>query len=276
MHMGYRKFGWLRDLPDYRDYNNSTPVVQNILAQSRPLAALQTAKRAPKADLRQWCSPIENQKDLGSCTAHAGIGLLEYYQKRALGKHVDLSKLFLYKTTRKLLGLTGDQGAYLRTTMQSMVMFGAPPESYYPYNVSQFDTEPTAFHYAMAHNFRSVRYYRLDQGPSRQANLERILTSIAGGMPCMFGFTVYSSFPMDGEGALIPMPKPGDYVLGGHAVVAVGYDDTQKLLLIRNSWGTGWGNAGYGLLPYDYILTGLADDFWNLVQEEYVDTGLFR
>ena len=271
-----RRFGWLRDLPDFRDYDNTTPSVQGILVKSKSLSALQATPRTAKTDLRQYCSPIEDQGNLGSCTAHAGAGLLEYYQKRARGKFVRLSRLFIYKTTRDLLGINGDQGASLRGTMQSMVMLGAPPESYCPYNISKFDTEPSSFQYALAGNFKTLQYYRLDQGPTRQANLDRILNSVAAGLPCMFGFTVYSSFPMNGQGALIPMPKQGDTVLGGHAVIVVGYDDTQRLLTIRNSWGARWGAAGYGYMPYDYVLNGLADDFWNVVQESYVDTSLFQ
>jgi C1A family cysteine protease len=98
----------------------------------------------------------------------------------------------------------------------------------------------------------------------------------------MFGFTVYSSMPPLGEGTgEIPFPASGDTVLGGHAIDAVGYSDAKKIgaekgaLLIRNSWGTAWGAEGYGWLPYRYIEEGLADDFWSVVQAEFVDTALF-
>lgn len=66
---------------------------------------------------------------IGSCTANAGVGLVEYFERRAFGKHLDASRLFLYKVTRNLLHLTEDTGAYLRTTMAAMALFGVPPKN---------------------------------------------------------------------------------------------------------------------------------------------------
>lgn len=275
--------GYLRDLPDMRDYHAQTDSIRNILKGSKPLK--DAAKAAPAAvDLRQWCSPVEDQQSIGSCTAQAGVGMLEYYQRRAFGKHVDGSRLFLYKVTRNLLGWTGDTGAYLRDTMKALVMCGVPPERFWPYDIAKYDEEPTAFLYALGDNYEAVEYYRLDPaGTTRAERLEAIRTKLAAGLPPMFGFTVYSSMPAAGDGkGEIPFPGAGDTVQGGHAVVAVGYDDGKKIgsakgaLLIRNSWGTGWGDAGYGWLPYDYVLKGLANDFWSLVQADFVDTDLFK
>lgn len=275
--------GYLRELPDFRDYTPDSDEVRKILAKSAGLKS--AAKAAPaKVDLRAWCSPIENQGSLGSCTAHAGVGMLEYYQRRAFGRHVDGSRLFLYKATRKLMGWTGDTGAYLRDTMKAMVMCGVPPETYCPYVIAQFDDEPTAFLYALGDNYEAVKYYRLDPAGTPPATvLANVRTYLAAGLPSMFGFTVYSSIPGNGDKkGEIPFPKRGEKVLGGHAVLAVGYDDDKKIgtskgaLMIRNSWGTGWGASGYGWLPYDYVTRGLANDFWALVQAEFVDTELFR
>jgi C1A family cysteine protease len=274
--------GWQPDLPDFRDYTAEAEKISSILAKSKALKA--AAKAAPaKADLRAWCSPIENQGSLGSCTAHAGVGLMEYFERRATGKHIDASRLFLYKVTRNLLGWTGDDGAYLRDTMKAMVLFGAPPEKYWPYRVTQFNDEPTAFLYSFAQSYQAIKYYRLDPpGTSPDQRLRTIKHYLAAGLPSMFGFSVYSSIPPVGGGADIPYPQEGDSLEGGHAVVAIGYDDARKIgkskgaLLIRNSWGTEWGEAGYGWLPYDYVLSGLADDFWSLVKQEYVDTELFK
>jgi C1A family cysteine protease len=209
---------------------------------------------------------------------------MEYYERRAFGKHLDASRLFLYKVTRNLLGWKGDTGAYLRDTMKGMVLFGVPPEKYWPYNISRFDDEPTAFCYAFAQSYQAVKYYRLDPpGTAPGKVLENIKRYLAGNLPCMFGFSVYSSMPgsSDGKGE-IPYPGPKDRLEGGHAVVAVGYDDARKIgkdkgaLLIRNSWGSGWGDKGYGWLPYSYVQSGLAEDFWALVRAEYVDTSLFK
>ncbi len=275
--------GWERDLPDFRDFTIQSSEVKGIRSKSKPLQKV--AKATPSSvDLRQWCSPIEDQGDLGSCTANAGVGLLEYFQRRAYGKYLDGSRLFLYKAARNLLGWTGDQGAYLRTTMKAMALFGVPPESYWAYNVAQFDAEPPAFCYAFAQSYQALKYYRLDPpGQGTSKTLVLLKENLAASLPAMFGFTVYSSMPPLGDGkGEIPFPKPGEAVQGGHAVVAVGYDDKKKIdedkgaILIRNSWGTEWGVAGYGWLPYAYVQAGLAVDFWSLLESEFTDTDLFE
>jgi C1A family cysteine protease len=275
--------GYLRDLPDIRDYHVESDPIRKILKGSKPLKDA-VKSTLTKVDLRDWCSPIEDQESIGSCTAHAGVGMLEYYQRRAFGKHIDASRLFLYKATRNLLGWTGDTGAYLRDTMKAMVMCGVPPEKYWPYEIAKYDEEPSAFLYALGDNYQAIKYYRLDPaGTTRAQRLEAIKNNLAAGLPSMFGFTVYSSIPGSGDGkGEIPFPQAGDTVQGGHAVLAVGYDDAKKIgsakgaLLIRNSWGTSWGADGYGWLPYDYVLKGLANDFWSLVQADFVDTDLFK
>jgi len=274
--------GWQRDLPDFRDLNLDSPGIQEIIAKSEIFKSL--VKLPSTKDLRAWCSPIEDQGNLGSCTANAGVGLMEYYQCRAFGKYLDGSRLFLYKATRNLEGWKGDTGAYLRDTMKAMVLFGIPPERYWPYQIGQFDDEPSAFCYAFGQSYKTIKYYRIDPpGTSTSKVLSAIRRNLAAGLALMFGFTVYSSIPPIGTGSGdIPFPKPTERVLGGHAIVAVGYDDKKQIgdqkgaLLIRNSWGTSWGELGYGWLPYAYVESGLAVDFWSLVQAEFVDTDLFK
>lgn len=268
--------GWLKDYPDIRDYNSSSKKIREIFSTVKAPKATKT-----NIDLRQWCSPIDDQGELGSCTAHAGTGLLEYFEKKTHKKHIDASRLFLYKTTRNLMKVKGDTGAYLRLTMQAMAMFGVPPEEYCPYQVSKFDTEPSAFLYSFASNYQALKYYRIDTpSKSKAETLRDIKTKLAGGFPLIFGFTVYSSL-YDQNNGDIPFPSPTESVEGGHAIMAVGYDDSKEIkntrgaLLIRNSWGTSWGDAGYGWLPYEYVLQGLADDFWSLAKMEWVDTGVF-
>ncbi len=240
-------------------------------------------------DLRQFCSPVEDQGRLGSCTANAGVGMLEYFERKAFGTHNDASRLFLYKVTRNLLGWTGDTGAFLRSTMAAMVLFGVPPETYWPYNIDNYDQEPTAFLYAFAQSFQSISYYRLDAaGTTPESLLVRIKTNLAACLPAVFGFTVYTSISQADKTGKIPFPIKGESVAGGHAILAVGYDDNMKIkntnpggeemtgaLLIRNSWGSGWGDGGYGWLPYEYILRALAVDWWSLLKAEWVETKQF-
>lgn len=278
-----RGLGWHRDLPDMRDYTRSSDAVAKILAKSAPLK--KALKALPsRVDLREFCPPVEDQGNLGSCTANAGVGMLEYFERRAFGKHLDASRLFLYKVTRQLLGLAGDDGAYLRDTMKAMVLFGIPPEKYWPYEVDRFNDEPTAFCYSYAQSYQAIDYYRLDPSNTPAATvLANIKTNLAANLPAMFGFSVYSSMPPGGDGkGEIPYPTQGDTLEGGHAVLAVGYDDQKKIgskkgaLLIRNSWSVEWGDRGYGWLPYAYVENGLADDFWTMVKAEFVDSDLFK
>ncbi len=292
--------GWLPDYPDFRDYTVEKEEVSlrlKRLAQKEPvkdmlkkLGVAQPAKVSiPKsADLREWCSPIENQGALGSCTANAGVGLVEYYERRAFAKHIDASRLFLYKATRNLLHWTGDRGAFLRTTMGAMVLFGVPPEEYWPYLVEDFDEEPSSFCYAFAQDYQAIQYFRLDSlSTPKDLLLKRIKSFLASGLPSMFGFSVFSSIEQANGDGKIPYPCRGEKILGGHAVVAVGFNDDIKIknttcgvettgaLLIRNSWGREWGDKGYGWLPYEYVLAGLAIDWWSLLKNEWVDTKEF-
>ena len=288
--------GWLPDYPDFRDLTVNDNVIPEKLKQAGQKDSVKEmlvkvgvdkpikVKLPQSVDLRDWFSPVEDQGSLGSCTANAGVALVEYFERRAYQKHTDASRLFLYKVTRNLMHETGDNGAYLRNTMGAMVLFGVPPEEFWPYNIEDFDKEPTAFCYSFAQNYKSITYYRLDPPETKKKDLlERIKTNIKGDLPSMFGFTVYSSIDEAETTGRIPFPSTGDKILGGHAVVAAGYDDKMVIknskpgaLLIRNSWSKSWGESGYGWLPYDYVLNGLAVDWWSLLKNEWVDTGKFK
>ncbi len=276
--------GWLPDHPDFRDRTPEYDSIQKLLVKGKSIAAKSSKASLPAVtDLRQYCSPIEDQGSLGSCTANAGVGLLEYYERRALGNHLDASRLFLYKVSRNLDHWKGDTGSYLRTTMKALVLFGVPPEEYWPYKSGSFDDEPPAFCYAFAQSYKTIQYYRLDPpGTTPSQLLAQIRKFLAAGLPAMFGFTVYSSIDQAaGNQGKIPYPEKGDKVEGGHAVASVGYDDKMKIgktkgaLLIRNSWGTTWGDNGYGWLPYAYVESGLAEDWWTLIRAEWIDTNKF-
>jgi len=283
--------GWLPDYPDFRDYTAQTKTILPLMQKLKGTG--EGKKKKPKlpaaCDLRAWCPAVEDQGKIGSCTANAGVGMIEYFERRAFGRHVEASRLFLYKVTRNLLHWTGDTGAFLRTTMGALVLFGVPPEEYWPYRTDDFDKEPPAFCYAFAQNYQAIQYYRLDPPGTAPAELlDGIKTKLAAGLPSMFGFSVYSSIDQAGKTGKIPYPAKGEKLLGGHAVMAVGYDDRMKIrnanpggpettgaILIRNSWGAKWGEQGYGWLPYDYVLKEMALDWWSLVKAEWIDTGEF-
>lgn len=259
--------GWLPDIPDFRDYTIDHKDIRGMF-RGAPLSAL---KVPGQIDLRQYCSPVEDQKTIGSCTAQAVVGLVEYFQQRALGEFLDGSRRFLYKVTRKLYGFEGDTGAYVRGTLRALRIFGLCPEEYWKYDVDKYDDEPPAFCYAFAQAYQAVKYYRIWDGDPVKL-LDQLKASLAAGLPFAFGFTVYSSIwdPAVQASGDIPFPKAGDQVEGGHAVMAVGYDESKRRFLIRNSWGTDWGQQGYGTLPYEYVEKEISDDFWVLATAEYV------
>lgn len=288
-----RGLGRHRDLPDLRDMTLTRLPARLVTRAGEedlharatgPIADAAAAASLPSSvDHRAYCSPIEDQGQLGSCTANACVGMVEYMERRATGRHVDGSRLYVYKTTRKLLGWTGDTGAFLRSTMKALVLFGVTPEETWPYDISSFDDEPDPYMYAYGANYKAVRYLRLDP-PSQSTTdtLKAIKGAVSRGYAAMFGFTVYNSMGYDAD---IPYPSATDTVDGGHAMLVVGYDDNRPCkgpaspskgaFLIRNSWGTIWGDNGYGWLPYAYVLNGLADDFWTCFTMDWVDSGKF-
>lgn len=242
-------------------------------------------------DLSYWCTPIEDQGEVNACTAFAGVALLEYFAQRRFGKYTHLSPRFLYKTARNLMNRSADMGVSVRQTMKALVLFGVPPAEVWPWNGGEFNQEPPAFCYAYAQNYQALKYFRLDAAniTSKQLLLFQIKAVLAAGLPCMFGFTMYNSFykQKNIRRGHIPYPSDRDQVVGGHAAVAVGYNDYKLVervdgqpaqpgaILIRNSWGTDWGRGGYGWLPYDYVLQGLTADWWSLLKSEWFDGGAF-
>lgn len=279
--------GWRPDLPDHRDYTLNHKKIKST-AKNLGLIKEENKDLPTFVDLRPWCPPVFDQGRLGSCTANAGVGLVEYTEIITQGNYIDLSRLFLYKVERDLMHLEGDTGGALRSTMEALVLLGIPPEEYWPYDITQFDQEPSAFCYGLAENYESLCYLSLDPaGMALTDVLIDIKCVLAAGLATMFGFTVYDSIVQAGtNGGKIPFPANNENVLGGHAIMAVGYDDSMVItnsidgskttgaFLIRNSWGD-WGDHGYGWLPYNYLLIGLAQDWWTILEEEWVDLGVF-
>jgi C1A family cysteine protease len=277
-------FGWIPDYPDFRDFNDTHEKIA-------PMTSILKASKdsiPSSTDLRPWCSPVENQENIGSCTAHAVAALVEYFENKAFGKHIDASRLFLYKATRNLLHMTGDTGAFLKSALGALVLFGMPPEEYWPYDPERFDEEPGSFCYAFGQSYRCISYFRHDlPDVAPKELLHSIKKYLAVGIPSVFGFTVYQEIRQAAVTGCIPFPGPLEKILGGHAVAAVGYDDSMEItsqttgkttkgaLLIRNSWGEEWGMDGYGWLPYEYVLQGIALDWWSILKQEWADTGMF-
>ena len=210
-------------------------------------------------DLRQYCSPIEDQGQLGSCTSFALAGNIEFDDKKPDGVWADVSHLFIYYNERVLENtVTSDSGANLRDGIKSLAKQGVCSESLWAYDIAKFTTKPSTACYADGLNHKITSYYALN-------NQNDMLTCIASGFPFVFGFTVYESFETNAVAntGIVPRPRKGERVVGGHAVCCVGYDQTLKRFLCRNSWGTGWGMKGYFTIPYD-VVQNYGSDFWTI------------
>jgi C1A family cysteine protease len=224
--------GWIPDVPSVLDYTASHEEVRPLLAKTSLSESLARQAVPSKVDLRPYFPAIADQQQLGSCTAHAAASLIGYFEKKAIGRSIDASRSFIYKTTRNLTGTTGDTGADLRTTMEAVAIFGAPPESYWPYDGSPegsntlFDVEPSPFCYAFARNFAAVKYVRLDPvNATPQQVLAAVRSYLAVGLPSMFGFPAYDEYLNAGPDGKVAFPGPSSHLAGGHANVATGYDD---------------------------------------------------
>jgi len=237
--------GWLPDIPDQRDY---------LYSAIKPKIKLK-----PKADLRRYCSTIEKQGRLGSCTACALTGNLEFLDNMPDHKYYDVSRLFIYYNERALRGNEDyDSGASLRDGIKTLKKTGYCREAIWPYVISRFDIKPSGRCYLEAGRHCIESYYRIH-------TLTEMLTCLAQGYPFVFGFAVYESFrsKQAERTGRVAMPKKGERMVGGHAVMAVGYSQKEKRFLVRNSWSTKWGQAGYFTIPYEYLET-LAADFWTI------------
>jgi C1A family cysteine protease len=215
---------------------------------------------------------IFDQGQIGSCTANMGVVQALWLAKRAGNDSIVFSRLFLYDVTRIQEGtpLAEDSGAQIRDVMKALAKYGVCEESLWPYDdvEKRFSVSPSPEASADALKHRALFYYRC-------ASLHALKASIVQGFPVGFGFTVYTSMMSDevAQTGEVPYPLSSDTVEGGHAVVAMGYDDTKQIkgetgaVLCQNSWGQAWGDAGFFWLPYRYFTEALADDMWTLRRE---------
>ena len=255
-------FGWRPDLPDQRDLSYSVP---RLITKNIP----------PRIDLRPQCPPVYDQGRIGSCTANAIAAALQFDIKKQGIKPLFMpSRLFIYYNERVIEGTVGsDSGAQIRDGIKSVAKQGDCPESEWPYDDTPANpdgtfppgaraaTQPPASCYADARKYEALTYRAVAQ------NLADMKGCLATKYPFVFGFTVYDSFetPEVAKTGMVPLPTGKDKPIGGHAVLAVGFDDNGHVFICRNSWGATWGDKGYFFMPYSYLLDGnLSSDFWTI------------
>ena len=246
------KMGWIPDYPDHRDVLYGTiHKIPAILPSS--------------IDLRSTCSKVENQGDLGSCTANALAGAIEYLENKDCVKFLEASRLFIYYNERVIEhSVNSDSGAMIRDGIKTLSRQGVCSEPSWPYDISKFAKKPSQKCYSEALNHQILKYARLN-------TVDEMRACLAAKFPFVFGFSVYDSFESQevSKTGIVPMPGKNEALLGGHAVLAVGYDDATRRFLVRNSWGEDWGMAGYFTMLYDYLADrNLSEDFWTIRQQE--------
>ena len=224
---------------------------------------------APMIDLREHLTPVEDQGELGSCTANAIAGACEYLEKRATGRETPVSRLFIYYLERKLENTEAeDSGASLRSGMKVLSQYGACAEHLWPYDVQNFKEEPPE------HAFHEARAHQVDEYRRVPIELHAMKTCLDEGYPFVFGTRIFQSFEEHGHHGRIELPRPGEKDLGGHAMLAVGYSDKDRVFVVRNSWGPDWGDGGYAYFPFDYLADpDYTHDGWTVRKATDLDFG---
>jgi len=242
--------GWVPDLPDHRDF---------FYAASRKfLRALPW-----RVDLRTNCPPVYNQGKLHSCTANAIAAAIQFDKMKQSRPDIFVpSRLFIYYNERAIeRSIHSDSGAQIRTGIKSVAKRGVCHERLWPYRMRKFRQKPRRNCYTEAAKHPALTYHRV------RRTLPQMKACLASGYPFIFGFTVYESFHSKKvtHTGRASMPVRHDKCRGGHAVLAVGYEDAQRRFIVRNSWGSKWGMHGYFTLPYDYFINHhLSEDFWTI------------
>jgi C1A family cysteine protease len=246
-----QRYGWVPDLPDVRDHLYSAPI-----ARIGPLPK--------KVDLRSKCPAVYDQGQLGSCTGNAIAGAVQFDRmKQKLKPSFIPSRLFIYYNERVIENdVPDDHGAQIRDGIKSVATLGVCDEKLWPYVITQFGQKPPAAAFAAALKTKAASYCRVAR------SLTQMKGCLASGYPFVLGFTVYDAFESDqvAKTGVLNMPDTAkESVVGGHAVLAVGYDDTAQRFIVRNSWSAAWGQAGYFTMPYAYLMDeNLSDDFWTI------------
>jgi len=247
-----KRYGWTPDFPDNRDLVYETRKMGHILPEV--------------VDLRPKCPPVQDQSNLGACTAHAICSAFQFEQMRQGVESWQPSRLMVYFNERDMEGTVDfDSGAQLRDGIKSIASLGVCPETDWPYDISKFTDRPHECAYKTALDHQALSYRRI--GFIKNSMID----CLAQGLPFVFGFTCYESFESQEvtNTGMVPMPKENESVAGGHAVLCVGYNQPKKLFCFMNSYGTGWGENGFGWLPFDYLTNpNLADDRWQVSKVE--------
>jgi C1A family cysteine protease len=256
-----RLFGWRPDVPDKRDYKYSEHFRRTSFPVRSwwPCHIWSGAKKYPmNIDLRTTGALPEvfDQGDLGSCVENSWCATMSYLEMKESNSKMLFSRLFMYYNVRG--GAPVDNGSTIRDAIKNIALMGLCTEDLWPYDLHDWMVKPPDKCYAQAITRKDIQYARLE-------TLDDMLNCLASGFPVVYGMSLYESFNhVTRDNPVLPLPKNGETMIGGHALTLVGYDAKDKLFLVRNSWGTRFGVDGYFYIPFDYVCDpSLADDFWT-------------
>lgn len=214
----------------------------------------------PKVDLRPYLTPVEDQEETSSCVANAVAGAYEYLFKRHRGDAAyDVSRLFIYYNARTVNSEDDieDGGSFISDAIEGLKQYGACSEETWPFELDNVNEEPDEDSYDEAAGFL------IEDTAVVPTDLNAWKRAIAEGYPIIFGINLYESFDQHRKPGLVPMPSPKESSReshGGHAMLCVGYSDPDQVFIVRNSWGSGWGDKGYCYIPYRYLLDAKYND----------------
>lgn len=260
-----RKLNYSKAPVDLRDF------VINITPSGEP---------GNSVDLSSNCTSVKDQGRLGTASVHAAIGCLEYIHKKFGGQEGDdiFSERFTYYVTRNMIAAdnpTSDGGAYLRDVLKSLVRYGSCKEDNFPYvdtgNSSDYNEPPPPICYTEANKFQALKYAKFPDVPSileRTNMLTLIKKHLSHEIPIICGINCTDATIVESKDGILPTPILTDPIIGGHAILIIGYNDTSRLFKFKNSWGTSWGDNGYGYISYDYYIYNNMYDLWSLYTVE--------
>lgn len=242
----FNKYFWIPDYPDIRDimYSVKSPVTLT-----------------GDIDLRSICSAIENQSRIGSCGGNALAALSESLMLINKKPFFDVSRLFIYYIARR--DKHNDTGIMIRDGIKAMANLGVCSEKIWPYDITKFAEQPSDEAYKEALDYKITKYARLN-------TKDDMLDCLLAGFPFIVGIAIYTDFESGrvAKTGFVNLPGIGERLIGGHAVVCVGYLKNSRRWLMRNSWGVDWGDQGYFTLPEEYLTNrNLSDDAWQITTE---------
>jgi C1A family cysteine protease len=241
------RYGWVPDLPDQRD----------LLFFFGPKIVLPES-----VDLRSQMPSVDDQGNLSSCVSNGVAAVSEFLWMGQPEGHRSSSRLFIYYNGRVIENcINEDGGLMIRDGIKAVAQYGECLESEWPYDENKFADKPSQNCYDHAVTHKVLVYKRISR------SLQDMKICLVNGYPFVFGATLYDSFESDevAETGIVPMPQADESVVGGHCMVAVGFNNEIQSFIIRNSWGESWGMKGHCFMPYKYLTnSNLCDDRWMI------------